>query len=120
MTKEQKKKIAELCSAGFGYGQILPVNIHHTFSFKISVYARQKQCTAAQIALAWILKGNDFIVPIPGMRKQERVVKNISAAEVTLSDEEYDNLNRELNKLKIYGDRNGKDIARLASVPDNV
>ena len=85
----------------------------------ISKYAKEKKCTNAQIALAWVLKGGDFIVPIPGMRKEERIKENLGAVNVKLSDEEYANLNKELDKIKIYGDRDSRDIAKLATVPDN-
>ncbi len=85
----------------------------------ISKYAKEKKCTNAQIALAWVLKGGDFIVPIPGMRKEERIKENLGAINIKLSDEEYANLNKELDKIKIYGDRDSRDIAKLATVPDN-
>ncbi len=85
----------------------------------ISKYAKEKKCTNAQIALAWVLKGGDFIVPIPGMRKEERIKENLGAVNIKLSDEEYANLNKELDKIKIYGDRDSRDIAKLATVPDN-
>ena len=83
-------------------------------------YAEQKNCTPAQIGLAWVLAGSDFVVPIPGMRKEERVVENLGAADVTLSAEEYAALNAELAKIKIHGDRDGKDIKKMGTVPDNV
>ena len=85
----------------------------------ISKYAKEKNCTNAQIALAWILKGGDFIVPIPGMRKEERIKENLGAVNVKLTDEEYKTLNKELDKIKIYGTRDSKDIAKLATVPDD-
>ena len=85
----------------------------------INKYAKEKKCTNAQIALAWVLKGGDFIVPIPGMRKEERIKENLGAVNVKLSDDEYENLNKELDKIKIFGDRDSKDIAKLATVPDN-
>ena len=85
----------------------------------ISKYAKEKNCTNAQIALAWILKGGDFIVPIPGMRKEERIKENLGAVNVKLTDEEYKTLNKELDKIKIYGNRDSKDIAKLATVPDD-
>jgi len=85
----------------------------------IAKYAKEKNCTNAQIALAWILKGGDFIVPIPGMRKEERVKENLGAVNVKLTDEEYNSLNKELDKIKIYGDRDSRDIAKLATVPDD-
>ena len=85
----------------------------------IAKYAKNKNCTNAQIALAWILKGGDNIVPIPGMRKEERVKENLGAVNVKLTDEEYNSLNKELDKIKIYGNRDSKDIAKLATVPDD-
>ena len=85
----------------------------------IAKYAKNKNCTNAQIALAWILKGGDNIVPIPGMRKEERVKENLGAVNVKLTDEEYNSLNKELDKIKIYGDRDSRDIAKLATVPDD-
>ena len=83
-------------------------------------YAEQKNCTAAQIGPAWVLSGGEFIVPIPGMRKVERIKENPGAAEIELTSEEYAALNEELSKLTIYGDRDGKDIKKLGTVPDNV
>ena len=85
----------------------------------ISKYAKEKNCTNAQIALAWILKGGDFIVPIPGMLKEERIKENLGAVNVKLTDEEYKTLNEELDKIKIYGNRDSRDIAKLATVPDD-
>jgi aryl-alcohol dehydrogenase-like predicted oxidoreductase len=35
----------------------------------------QQGVTPAQISLAWMLHKNDFIVPIPGSRKLERIRK---------------------------------------------
>ena len=85
----------------------------------IAKYAKEKKCTNAQIALAWILKGGDFIVPIPGMRKEERVKENLGAVNIKLTDEEYNSLNKELDKIKIYGNKDSKDIAKLATVLDD-
>ena len=85
----------------------------------IGKYAKEKNCTNAQIALAWILKGWDFIVPIPGMRKEERIKENLGAVNVKLTDEEYSSLNKELDKINIYGDRDSRDIAKLSTVPNN-
>ena len=69
--------------------------------------------------MAWVLKGGDFIVPIPGMRKEERIKENLGSINVKLTDEEYSTLNKELDKIKIYGNRDSRDIAKLATVPDN-
>lgn len=86
----------------------------------INRFATDKEATPAQIALAWVLTGGDFIVPIPGMRKESRIRENLGAADVELTATEYAALTDELNKIKIYGTRSGKDIKKLGTVPDNV
>lgn len=63
-----------------------------------------------------VLHKKDFIVPIPGMRREERVIENLGAAEVSLTDEEVDSLERELGKITLHGNRTDKDIERLGTV----
>jgi len=48
--------------------------------------AEEKNVSAAQLALAWVLAQGNDIVPIPGTRKVSRVEENIAALEITLSD----------------------------------
>lgn len=84
----------------------------------VKKFAAEKNCTPAQISLAWVMKKN-FIVPIPGMRKDERIKENLGAAEISLTDDEYNQLTAELNKLKIFGDRKDEDIAKLGALARN-
>lgn len=86
----------------------------------INRFAADKGATPAQIALAWVLAGGDFIVPIPGMRKESRIRENLGVADIELTATEYVALTDELNKIKIHGTRSGKDIKKLGTVPDNV
>lgn len=46
---------------------------------KIKEIASQKQCTPAQLALAWLLAKGEEIIPIPGTKRQTRLHENISA-----------------------------------------
>lgn len=78
-------------------------------------YAKEKQCTPAQISLAWVMK-QEFIVPIPGMRSDARITENLGATEVILTDEEYAALTAELDKLKVYGERTDEQIAQLSDL----
>jgi aryl-alcohol dehydrogenase-like predicted oxidoreductase len=55
---------------------------------KIEELARQKGCTPAQLALAWLLAQGPDIVPIPGSTRVERVEENAGAAVIPLSAEE--------------------------------
>ena len=86
----------------------------------INRFAADKNASPAQIALAWVLAGGSFIVPIPGMRKESRIKENLGAADIELTAQEYSALNAELAKIKIHGTRDGKDIKKLGTVPDNV
>ncbi|MQA89878.1 MAG: aldo/keto reductase [Gemmatimonas sp.] len=54
--------------------------------------AREKGCTAAQLALAWLLAQDDRIVPIPGTRRIERLEENAAAAEIELTGDDLDRL----------------------------
>lgn len=82
----------------------------------LHTYAQQKNATPAQISLAWMLHKKDFIVPIPGMRKEERVLENLGASDVALTSEEFDALERALSNITIYGNRTDKDIEHLGTV----
>jgi len=45
----------------------------------VTALAARKGCTPAQLALAWLLRRGDDIVPIPGSKKVERVEENAGA-----------------------------------------
>lgn len=51
-------------------------------------YAKKKNCTPAQLALAWLHAQGDDIFPIPGTKTAARVEENLGALKVTLSAEE--------------------------------
>jgi aryl-alcohol dehydrogenase-like predicted oxidoreductase len=55
---------------------------------EVQKIAAAKGCTAAQLALAWLLAQGGDIVPIPGSTRAERVEENAGAAAITLSPEE--------------------------------
>ncbi len=76
-------------------------------------FADEKGATPAKISLAWMLHKEDFIVPIPGSRKPERISENIGAADIELTDDEFTTIEAELTKIKIPGDRTDEDIAKL-------
>ena len=79
----------------------------------LTAFAKEKGATPAQISLAWMLHKKDFIVPIPGSRKLERIQENLGAADVDLTDEECERIEAELAKIEIHGNRTDEDIAKL-------
>lgn len=78
--------------------------------------AARKNATPAQISLAWMLHKEDFIVPIPGMRKPERIHENLGAANIELSEVEFEEIEAMLNQITIYGNRTDEDIAKLREI----
>ena len=62
-------------------------NFHRNLDLvaRVEALAREKGCTPAQLALAWLLARGPDIVPIPGSTRPERVEENAAAAVITLT-----------------------------------
>ena len=69
----------------------------------INGIAKEKNATAAQIALAWEIHQKPFIIPIPGTTKKHRVKENFDSVFVELSDDEMAAINGQLKKLNTVG-----------------
>ena len=68
-------------------------------------FAERKGATSAQISLAWMLHKHRCVVPIPGSKNKGRIIENLDAAQVTLTDEELRELDAELGRCRVYGHR---------------
>ncbi len=64
-----------------------------------------KGATRAQIALAWLLAQQPWIVPIPGTTKIHRLEENVGAATVELSAADLAAIEAALKQIKVVGDR---------------
>ena len=53
---------------------------------EVEAMAKEKGCTTAQLALAWVLAQGDDVIPIPGTKRVRYLDENIGALEVHLSD----------------------------------
>lgn len=76
--------------------------------------AERKGATPAQIALAWLLAQRPWIVPIPGTRRLERLEENIAAADVELTPEDLQAIERAFSQIPILGARYPEDIERMS------
>ena len=65
----------------------------------IRTLADEKHATPAQISLAWMLCKKPYIVPIPGTRHLCRLKENIGAADINLSTDEVDTIDRLLESI---------------------
>jgi len=59
---------------------------------KFEAFAREKKCTPAQLALAWVLAQGQDIIPIPGTKRRDRLDENLNALEVELSANDLERL----------------------------
>jgi len=65
--------------------------------------AERKGISTAQLSLAWVASLGDHVVPIPGSSKKSRVLENLAAGSVSLSKEEFDDINQLVEGLNVYG-----------------
>ena len=55
---------------------------------RVEAIAADKECTVAQLSLAWLLAQGPDVIPIPGTKRIERVEENLAALDVQLTPEE--------------------------------
>jgi aryl-alcohol dehydrogenase-like predicted oxidoreductase len=67
--------------------------------------AAAKEASPGQIALAWLLAQQPWIVPIPGTRRRERVEENAASTTVALSADELADLDALAARVGVKGDR---------------
>lgn len=71
----------------------------------VKTLAAAKGATPGQIALAWLLMQQPWIVPIPGTRRTERIQENVAATQVALSADERADLDAIVRSIGVHGDR---------------
>ncbi|HEX5458528.1 MAG TPA: aldo/keto reductase [Steroidobacteraceae bacterium] len=79
----------------------------------IGQIAGRKGLTRAQIALAWVLAQQPWIVPIPGTTKLPRLQENIDAAAVELSADDLREIERVLSEVPVQGARYPEHLQKL-------
>jgi aryl-alcohol dehydrogenase-like predicted oxidoreductase len=72
---------------------------------EIERMAKEKGCTPAQLALAWVLAQGEDIVPIPGTKQRQRLEENLSALDVCLTSEELTRIDQALPPGVAAGER---------------
>jgi aryl-alcohol dehydrogenase-like predicted oxidoreductase len=72
---------------------------------EVEMLAAEKGVTPSQIALAWVLSRGDDVVPIPGTKRRTYLEENAAAADLELSAEELERLERAFPAGAAAGDR---------------
>jgi len=80
---------------------------------RVRELAGQKGCTPAQLALAWLIRRHDDVVPIPGTSSIARLEENVAAVDVRLTGEDLDRIERAAPKGAAAGERYNPEMLEL-------
>ena len=72
-----------------------------------------KNATPAQIALAWLLAQNPWIVPIPGTTKLHRLEENIGAVSLELTPGDLRDIENAASQITVQGARYPEQLERM-------
>eukprot|EP01119_Soliformovum_irregulare_P020245 TRINITY_DN652_c0_g2_i1.p1 TRINITY_DN652_c0_g2~~TRINITY_DN652_c0_g2_i1.p1 ORF type:complete len:332 (+),score=119.47 TRINITY_DN652_c0_g2_i1:62-1057(+) len=105
------KKIEDVPDGDFRkhFDRFQPDNLQHNLKLveEVETIAKEKGCTPAQLAISWILNVSNrgTIIPIPGSTSVDRLVENMNALKIQLSDAEADRLTKLAQSANIQGGR---------------
>ena len=71
----------------------------------VTALAQSRGATPAQIALAWLLAQQPWVVPIPGTRRTSRIAENAGAADIELTADDVAALSALASQVGVHGDR---------------
>ena len=81
---------------------------------QLGLIADRKGATRGQIALAWLLARQPWIVPIPGTRRVDRLEENLGAAALDLSAEDLREIEQVAAAVPVQGERYPEDFMKLS------
>ena len=79
----------------------------------LSKIAARKHATPAQVALAWVLAQQPWIVPIPGTTKRHRLEENLGAAAIELTPNDLREIDEATASITVHGARYGETSQRM-------
>jgi aryl-alcohol dehydrogenase-like predicted oxidoreductase len=82
---------------------------------RVEALAREKGCTPAQLALAWVLAQGDDVVPIPGTKRRARLEENAGAADVVLTERDLDRIDEVAPRGAAAGERYAPELMRYVN-----
>jgi len=82
----------------------------------VAQLALEKQTTPACIALGWLLAQKNWIVPIPGTKRVERIKENIGSSDVSFTNEELAAIRLKLNSIIIVGARYPEEQEKMTGL----
>lgn len=79
-------------------------------------WGEKKNATPGQVSLAWLLHQKPWIVPIPGTTQMVHMLENSAADQVKFTTNEFKELNKELDAIKIVGERLPAAVQQFSDV----
>ena len=80
---------------------------------EFELLAKKKNCTPAQLALAWVLAQGENVIPIPGTKKIKYLEENAKAADITLTAEDLNDIENLMKKYPDIGPRYNTSTMKL-------
>ncbi len=88
---------------------------NHKLAEGFEMLAKNKGCTPAQLALAWVLAQGDDIIPIPGTKKIKYLEENAKAAEINLTELDLKDIEDLIKKYPNIGPRYNANTQKLVN-----
>jgi aryl-alcohol dehydrogenase-like predicted oxidoreductase len=80
---------------------------------RVEEFSREKKCTPAQLALAWVVAQGEHIVPIPGTKRRKYLQENIGALDVDLTGQDLERIDEVAPKDAFAGSRYPEAMMKL-------
>ncbi len=98
--------------------RLSPENLKANMAFVdlVTAFAKRKNATSAQIALAWVLAQKPWFVPISGTTKLHRLHENLGATAIGFTADELQEINAASSKIDVQGDRYSEGNAKMINL----
>ncbi|MCU7646752.1 MAG: aldo/keto reductase [Pseudomonas piscis] len=80
---------------------------------QVQQLAIQKEVSAGQLALAWVLAQGEYLIPIPGTKQRRYLEENVAALDVRLSADDLASLDRIFSPQATAGTRYSEEVLAL-------
>jgi aryl-alcohol dehydrogenase-like predicted oxidoreductase len=78
-------------------------------------FAKSKNCTPAQLALAWVLAQGEDMIPIPGTKRRKYLEENAAAVDIVLSRDELEEIENIVSSHPNVGNRYSEGSMKLVN-----
>jgi aryl-alcohol dehydrogenase-like predicted oxidoreductase len=98
-----------------GFDRFSPGNLEANWPIveMLRQFAKKKDATPPQLALAWLLAQKPWIVPIPGTRNLNHLNENLGAVNVLLTPADLREINTAFSQLKVHGGRMNEEQMKI-------